>query len=58
MGMGLVTLNRDELQIIRLGLKMLFEISRTNRDTGSAHEVDELLSKIELAIRLLPDKEL
>ena len=53
-----MTLNRDELQIIRLGLKMLFEFSRTNRDIGSAHEVDELLSKVELAIRLLPDKEL
>lgn len=53
-----MTLNRDELQIIRLGLKMLFEFSRTNRDVGSAHEVDALLGKIELAIREMPDKEL
>ena len=50
--------DRDDLQIIRLALRMLYDFSAGKGDTNSAQEVWRLVGRIEAAIRLLPDKEL
>ena len=51
-------LDRDALQIVRLGLKMLYEFSANKGDTNSAQSVLLVLSDVQDAIRRLPDKEL
>lgn len=53
-----LSLDRDELQIIRLSLRMLYDFSAGKGDTNSAQEVWRLVGRMEAAIRLLPDKEL
>ena len=51
-------LDRDELQIVRLGLSMLFEFSKSKGDMDSAQQVLLVLNRAEAAIKRLPDKEL
>ncbi len=50
--------DRDDLQIIRLALKMLYEFSAGKGDANKAQEVWRLVARMEAAIRTLPDKEL
>ncbi len=53
-----LALDRDELQILRLSLRMLYEHSAAKGDTSAAQEVLLIVDRVEAAIRLLPDKEL
>lgn len=53
-----LSLDRDELQIVRLGLSMLYEFSVSKGDTTSAQQVLLLMERTEAAIKRLPDKEL
>ena len=53
-----LALDRDELQIVRLSLRMLYDYSVDKRDTNKAQEVLLVINRMEAAIRLLPDKEL
>jgi len=53
-----LSLDRDELQIVRLGLSMLFEFSKSKGDTTAAQQVLLIMERAEAAIKRLPDKEL
>ena len=53
-----LSLDRDELQIVRLGLSMLYAFSASKGDTTAAQQVLLLQDRVEAAIKRLPDKEL